>query len=55
MELTLYGAALLKRSVALFNDLRTSVTELEFLSDPTGGELRIGSSDAVAEAAEGNK
>jgi len=45
---TLYGRTLLKRSVAIFNDLRTSVTELEFLSDPTMGELRIGSSEAVA-------
>jgi DNA-binding transcriptional LysR family regulator len=45
---TLYGRALLKRSIAVFNDLRTSVTELDFLSDPTMGELRIGSSEAVA-------
>jgi len=48
VELTLYGRSLLKRSVAVFNDLRAGVTELQFLSDPTGGELRIGSSDAVA-------
>jgi DNA-binding transcriptional LysR family regulator len=48
VEPTLYGRALLKRSVALVNDLRTSVTELEFLSDPTAGELRIGSSEALA-------
>src|SRR5260370_27527074 len=47
-EPTLYGRALLKRSVAVFNDLRTSVTELTFLSDPTAGALRIGSSEAVA-------
>lgn len=45
---TLYGHALLKRSIAVFNDLRTSVTELDFLSDSTAGELRIGSSEAVA-------
>ena len=48
VQLTLYGKALLDRSVALFNDLRSGVTELQFLSDPTAGELRIGSSDAVA-------
>lgn len=42
VEPTLYGRALLKRSVAIFDDLRTSVSELEFLSDPTTGELRIG-------------
>src|SRR5580704_10515920 len=48
VEPTIYGRALLKRSVVVFNDLRTSVTELTFLSDPTAGELRIGSSEAVA-------
>jgi DNA-binding transcriptional LysR family regulator len=48
VELTLYGRALLKRSVAIFNDLRSGVNELQFLSDPTAGELRIGSSEAVA-------
>lgn len=45
---TLYGQALLERTIALFNDLRTSVSELQFLADSTAGELRIGSSDAVA-------
>jgi DNA-binding transcriptional LysR family regulator len=30
VEPTLYGRALLKRSMAIFNDLRTSVNELEF-------------------------
>jgi len=48
VALTPYGRALLKRSIAIFNDLRMSVTELELLADPTAGELRIGSSDAVA-------
>src|SRR5690348_9839066 len=40
--LTPYGHALLNRSVAIFNDLQAGVTELEFLADPTAGELRIG-------------
>jgi DNA-binding transcriptional LysR family regulator len=47
VEPTLYGRALLKRSVAIFNDLRTSVSELEFLADPTAGELRIGSPEPM--------
>src|SRR6266513_324278 len=47
VEPTLYGRALLKRSVAIFNDLRTSVSELEFLSDPTAGELRIGATEGL--------
>ena len=48
VELTLYGRALFDRSVAIFNDLEAGIAELETLSDPTVGELRIGSSDAVA-------
>jgi DNA-binding transcriptional LysR family regulator len=35
VEPTVHGRALLKRSQAIFDDLRTSVSELEFLSDPT--------------------
>src|SRR5262245_28274201 len=48
VEPTLHGLALLKRSVAIFDDLRTSVSELEFLSDPTAGELRIGCEENLA-------
>jgi DNA-binding transcriptional LysR family regulator len=47
VEPTTYGRALLKRSIAIFDDLRTSVRELEFLADPTAGELRIGSTEAM--------
>jgi len=45
---TPYGLALQKRSVAIFNDLRQSVQDIEFLSDPTTGELRLGSTDPVS-------
>jgi DNA-binding transcriptional LysR family regulator len=48
LELTLYGRAFLKRSIAIFNDLGTSVTELESLADPTAGELRIGTTPVMA-------
>lgn len=48
VELTFYGRALVTRSTAIFNDLRTGITELESLADPTTGEIRIGSSEAVA-------
>jgi DNA-binding transcriptional LysR family regulator len=48
VEPTIHGRALLKRSNAIFDDLRTSVTELEFLSDPTAGELRIGCEENLA-------
>ncbi len=42
VELTLYGRTLLKRSIAIFDDIRTSVGEIEFLADSQAGELRIG-------------
>jgi DNA-binding transcriptional LysR family regulator len=48
VEPTAHGRALLNRSAAIFDDLRTSVSELEFLSDPTAGELRIGCEENLA-------
>ena len=48
VEPTMYGRALLKWSVAVFDDLRHGVNELEYLTDPTAGELRIGSNEPMA-------
>lgn len=48
VEPTLYGQALLKRSVAIFDELRQSVKEIEFLADPTSGKLRLGCADFSA-------
>ena len=48
VEPTSYGRALIKCGVAVFDDLRHGVSELQFLSDPTAGELRIGSTEAGA-------
>lgn len=45
---TIYGHALYRRSKAIFDDLRSSVNELELLADPTAGELRVGSTEACA-------
>ena len=45
---TAYGHALLKRGLAVFDELREGVKELQFLADPTAGELRIGSSEGMA-------
>lgn len=42
VEPTLYGRALLKWCGVVFDDLHQAVRELEFLADPTAGELRIG-------------
>jgi DNA-binding transcriptional LysR family regulator len=47
VEPTLYGRALLKRSIAIFDDLKTSVDEIKFMADPTSGELRIGSTEPL--------
>jgi DNA-binding transcriptional LysR family regulator len=48
VEPTLYGRALLKRSLAVFDELRQSVKEIEFLADPSAGELRVGSTEVPA-------
>jgi DNA-binding transcriptional LysR family regulator len=47
VEATLYGRALLRRSIVLCNDLKASVDELQSLADPTTGELRVGSTEPV--------
>jgi DNA-binding transcriptional LysR family regulator len=47
---TPYGLALAKRGVAIFNDLRQGVQDIDFLSDPTKGEIRIGATEPVAVA-----
>src|SRR5262249_23371978 len=48
LEPTLYGRALLKSTVAIFDQLRRSVQEIDSLADPTTGELRIGCTEAMA-------
>ena len=48
IEPTVYGHALARRGAAIFNDLRAGVAELDFLADPTAGELRIGSTEPMA-------
>src|SRR5258708_16761318 len=41
IEPTIYGGALLKRSVAAVDELKQSIRDIEFLSDPTVGEVRV--------------
>src|SRR5262245_39354613 len=36
---TVYGEALLKHGLVVFDELRQSVKEIEFLTNPTAGEL----------------
>src|SRR6266699_5839551 len=48
IEPTMYGNALLKRSIAVFDELKQSVRDIEFLADPTMGELKIACPLAIA-------
>lgn len=50
VEPTRYGRALIKRSTVVFDELRQGVKEIEFLADPTVGELRIGAAEPVTAA-----
>jgi len=50
VEPTKYGRALLTRSNAAFDELRQSVRDIEFLTDPTVGEVRIGCQETFAAA-----
>jgi len=48
LEPTVFGRALVRRSVAVFDELRQSIREIQFLSNPDAGELRIGASEYMA-------
>ena len=48
VEPTAYGDALVKRGRAAFDELKNGIEELLFLADPTVGELRLGSAEAMA-------
>src|ERR1700704_1276129 len=37
VEPTPYGRALIKRGIAIFDEMRQGIEEIEFLSDPTAG------------------
>src|SRR5215831_972698 len=50
IEPTAYGRALIRRGTAVFDELRQGVKDIEFLADPTAGELRIGTTEAIAGA-----
>lgn len=48
VEPTQYGEAIIRRGVAVFDELRQGVKDIEFLADPTAGELRVGCPEAIA-------
>src|SRR5262249_54386318 len=47
-EPTIFGEALLQHGTVVFDELRQSINAIEILVDPTAGELRIGSTNAMA-------
>jgi DNA-binding transcriptional LysR family regulator len=48
VETTAYGRALLARGTGAFDELRQGIKDIEQLSDPTSGEVRIGCPEAIA-------
>jgi DNA-binding transcriptional LysR family regulator len=48
VELTEAGRAILNRGHAAFDELRQGVKDIEFLADPTAGEVRIGTTPPLA-------
>jgi DNA-binding transcriptional LysR family regulator len=48
IEATVYAHALLKRGHVVFDELRQGIRDIEFLADPTVGEIRVASGDTLA-------
>jgi DNA-binding transcriptional LysR family regulator len=48
VEPTMYGQALLTCGAAVFDELKQGIRNLEFLADPTVGELRIGCMESLS-------
>jgi DNA-binding transcriptional LysR family regulator len=48
VEPTIYGAALIRRGQAAFDELRLGVKDIESLADPGSGEVRIACTESIA-------
>jgi DNA-binding transcriptional LysR family regulator len=48
IEPTIYAHALLKRGHVVFDELRQGIRDIEFLANPTAGEVRIASPEMLA-------
>ena len=48
IEPTIYADALLKRGHVVFDELKQGIRDIEFLADPTTGEVRIGCPESMA-------
>jgi DNA-binding transcriptional LysR family regulator len=47
-ELTVYGSALMQRAQAAFDELRSGIKDIESLTDPAIGEVRIACTESIA-------
>src|SRR6266540_5432949 len=47
IEPTIYARALLKRGDVVFDELKQGIRDIEFLADPTAGEVRIGCPESL--------
>lgn len=48
VEPTIYADALLKRGDVVFDELKQGIRDIEFLSNPTAGEVRVAAPETVA-------
>ena len=48
VEATIYASALIKRGIVVFDELRQGIKDIEFLADPTLGEVRIGCPESLS-------
>jgi DNA-binding transcriptional LysR family regulator len=51
IEPTIYANAVLKRSATVFDELKQSVSDIAFLTDPTAGQVTIGCPSSIAASA----
>lgn len=50
VEPTVYGRAFLKRGLAAFDELKQGIRDIDFLADPSAGEVRIGCDESISAA-----
>jgi DNA-binding transcriptional LysR family regulator len=48
IEPTQCGLAIIRRGVAVFDELKQGIKDVEFLTDPMAGELRVGCTESLA-------
>jgi DNA-binding transcriptional LysR family regulator len=47
IEPTVYGSAILNRAIAIFDEVRQGMKDIESLADPTTGEVRVGCNEPI--------